>query len=93
VKKACAVDQYGALPMDGSKEDGQAGVPVSAPMGGGGCCTEKLYWDVTKKACDVGQYEAPPMDDSKNGQAGAPATATVAKGLATPARCQRRRLR
>jgi hypothetical protein len=30
-KKACDVDQYGAPPMDGSKEDGQAG------------CTEKPY--------------------------------------------------
>jgi hypothetical protein len=59
-EKACDVDQYGAPPMDGSKEDVQAG------------CTEKSYWGVVKKACDIDQYGAPPMDGSKDGQAGAP---------------------
>jgi hypothetical protein len=69
-KKACDVDQYGALPMDGSKEDGQAG------------STENPYWGAAKKVCDVDQYEAPPMDGLKDGQAGAPATAAVAQGPA-----------
>jgi hypothetical protein len=49
-KKACDVDQYEALPMDGSKEDDQAG------------CTGKPYWGVAKKGCGVDQYGAPPMD-------------------------------
>jgi hypothetical protein len=31
-KKACDVDQYGAPPMDGSK-DGQAGAPATVPTG------------------------------------------------------------
>jgi hypothetical protein len=69
-KKACNVDQYGASPMDGSKEDGQAG------------STENPYWGAAKKVCDVDQYEAPPMDGLKDGQAGAPATAAVAQGPA-----------
>jgi hypothetical protein len=61
-KKACEVNQYGAPPIDGSKEDDQLG------------CTEKPYWGATKKACDVDQYEALPMDGSKDGQEGAPTT-------------------
>jgi hypothetical protein len=40
-EKACDVDQYGAPPMDGSKEDGQVG------------CTGKPYWGAAKKACDI----------------------------------------
>jgi hypothetical protein len=40
-KKTCDVDQYGAPPMDGSKEDDQVG------------CTEKPYWGAAKKACGV----------------------------------------
>jgi hypothetical protein len=70
-EKACDVDQYGTLPMDGSKEDVQAG------------CTEKSYWGVAKKACDIDQYGAPPMDGSKDGQAGAP-TAVLGGAPATP---------
>jgi hypothetical protein len=78
--KVCDVDQYGAPPMDRSKEDGQAGY------------TGKPYWGAVKKACGVDQYGAPPMDELKNGQAGAlatvhvgvPATAAVAQGSATP---------
>jgi hypothetical protein len=31
MKKACSVDQYGASPMDGSK-DGQAGAPAAVPV-------------------------------------------------------------
>jgi hypothetical protein len=65
-KKACDVDQYGAPPMDGSKEDDQTG------------CTRKLYWGAAKKSCGVDQYRALLMDGSKDGQAGAPATAVVA---------------
>jgi hypothetical protein len=53
-KKACNVDQYIALPMNGSKEDGLAG------------CTRKPYWSAVKKACGVDQYGAPPMDGSCN---------------------------
>jgi hypothetical protein len=71
-KKACDVDQYGALPMDGSKEDDQAD------------CTGKPYWGVAKKGCSIDQYGAPPMDESKDSQAGAPATAAVAQGPAAP---------
>jgi hypothetical protein len=41
VKKACDVHQYGAPPIDGSKEDGQVG------------CTGNPYWDAAKKACGV----------------------------------------
>jgi hypothetical protein len=70
-EKACDVDQYGTPPMDGSKEDVQAG------------CTEKSYWGVAKKACDIDQYGAPPMDGSKDGQAGAP-TAVLGGAPATP---------
>jgi hypothetical protein len=71
VKKACDVDQYGAPPMDGSKEYGQAG------------CTGNPYWGVVKKVCGVDQYGAPPMDGSKDGQAGAPAV--VPAGAQAPA--------
>jgi hypothetical protein len=71
-KKACNVDQYGAPPMDGSKEDDQAG------------CTEKPYWGAAKKACSVNQYGAPPMDGSKDGQAEVPTAAATSKGLAAP---------
>jgi hypothetical protein len=39
--KACDVNQYGALPMDGSKEDDQAG------------CTGMPFWGAAKKVCDV----------------------------------------
>jgi hypothetical protein len=39
VERTCNIDQYGAPPMDGSKEDVQA------------CCTRKPYWGVVKKAC------------------------------------------
>jgi hypothetical protein len=65
VKNACDVDQYGASPMDGSKEDGQAG------------CTESPYWGAAKKVCGVDLYEAPPMDGSKDSQAGGGAATTV----------------
>jgi hypothetical protein len=75
--KACDIDQYGAPPMDGSKEDGQAG------------CTGKPYWGAAKKSCGVNQYGAPPMDGSNDSQAGAPATAGASKGLATPTTGQR----
>jgi hypothetical protein len=54
------VDQYGASPMDGSKEDRQAG------------CTKNPYWGVVKKARNVDHYGALPMGGSKDGQAGAP---------------------
>jgi hypothetical protein len=40
-KKMCDVDQYGAPPMDGSKEDSQAS------------CTRNPYWGAAKKACGV----------------------------------------
>jgi hypothetical protein len=33
-KKACDVDQYGAPPMDGSKEDSHVGALVPAPTAG-----------------------------------------------------------
>jgi hypothetical protein len=49
-KKACDINQYGAPPMDRSKEDDQTG------------CTGKPYWGAVKKACSVDQYGAPPMD-------------------------------
>jgi hypothetical protein len=65
--------QYGAPPMDGSKEDGQAG------------CTEKSYWGATKKVGDIDQYMAPPMDGLKDYQVGAPMTAAVTQGPAAPA--------
>jgi hypothetical protein len=52
-KKACNIDQYGAPPMDGSKEDDQAGY------------TRNPYWGAAK-VCDVDQYRAPPMDGSKD---------------------------
>jgi hypothetical protein len=91
-KKACGIDQYGAPPLDGSKEDGQVGVLVLAPTIGPTCCNEKPYQGATKKACNADQYGAPPMDELKNGQTGAPVavlarmpTAVVAaKGSAAP---------
>jgi hypothetical protein len=58
VKKACDIDQHGAPPMDGSKEEDQAGY------------TENPYWGAAKKACGIDQYRAPPMDESKDNQAG-----------------------
>jgi hypothetical protein len=93
MKKACSVDQYGAPPMDGSKEDDQVGAPVSTPMVRPICCIGKP-WSAVKKVCGVDQYGAPPMYGSKNGQvgapaavpAGAPATAAVAKGPTVPTR-------
>jgi hypothetical protein len=74
-KKACDINQYGAPPIDGSKEDGQVG------------CTRKPYWAAAKKAYDVDQYGAPPTDESKDGQAGVPAAAP-ARALATAAVAQ-----
>jgi hypothetical protein len=53
-KKVCNINQYGAPPMDGSKEDDQAGY------------TGNPYWGAAKKVCDVDQYGAPPMDGSKD---------------------------
>jgi hypothetical protein len=88
VKKAYDIDQYGAPPMDGSKEDDQAGAPVPAPVAGLTCCNGKPYWGAVKKACGVDQYRAPPMVGSKDGQAGEPvgalATAVVARGQRRP---------
>jgi hypothetical protein len=66
VKKACDIDQHGAPPMDGSKEDDQAGY------------TENPYWGAAKKACGIDQYRAPPMDESKDNQGGGLMTAAVA---------------
>jgi hypothetical protein len=75
VKKACDINQYGAPPMDGSKEDDQVGY------------TGKLYWGVVKKECSIDQYGAPPMDGSKDSQAGVLATVPAA-ALATAAASQ-----
>jgi hypothetical protein len=69
---ACDVDQYGAPPVGGSKEEG---------------CTEKPYWSAVKRECSVYQYGAPPMNGSKGGQAGVPA-AVLARVPATAATAQ-----
>jgi hypothetical protein len=60
-KKAFDFDQYGAPPINRSKEDDQSG------------CTRNPHWGAAKKACGVDMYGAPPMDRSKDGQAGVPA--------------------
>jgi hypothetical protein len=56
MKKVCGVDQYGALPMDRSKEDDHARALVPAPAAGPTCYTGKPYWGAAKKACDIDQY-------------------------------------
>jgi hypothetical protein len=61
VKNACDINQYGAPPMYGSKEDGQAG------------CTRNTYRGAVKKACGVDQYGVPSMDGSKDGHVRVPA--------------------